>query len=154
MSDTGPEGYEPTGEDLGSPHGNGGREETEARAPEAPVDAVPAEIGDAEHQMAAEGPAPEPADAPLETPANGDSRLHLSLVAPDADGLLQDLRALVARHPGEVPIIFHLATESDGEVEIESPVTVSPSPQLLEELSHLLGAGRVRLATPAEAGSP
>jgi DNA polymerase-3 subunit alpha len=85
----------------------------------------------------------------LGTPTSGGERsVHIDLAGAGEGVSLEELRALLVRHPGESPVYFHVREgEGPGNTRIRATrLLVAPSEDLLRELRGRLGESAVRLA--------
>jgi len=74
--------------------------------------------------------------------------VHIRLRGPQiAEGLLEDLRGIVAGHPGEAPVYVDLVTERGSQVVVRAAdkLKIRPDDDCLGDLDRLLGAGHVAL---------
>ncbi len=75
----------------------------------------------------------------------------------DGDGEIDRLRAILAEHPGTIPVFFEVALADGHKVVLQAPdaLKVSPSDALLADITEALGEGRVRfVGRPVERAAP
>ncbi|HEU4335171.1 MAG TPA: DNA polymerase III subunit alpha [Candidatus Eisenbacteria bacterium] len=79
--------------------------------------------------------------------------LHLDIEPGSSDQALDQVRALLVRHPGESPVYFTVRDASGPAATVRSRrLLVDPCDELLGALRARLGADRVRLAAPQDEG--
>jgi DNA polymerase-3 subunit alpha len=88
--------------------------------------------------------------------AGGERSVHIDLAGTGEGVSLEELRALLVRHPGESPVYFHVREgEGPGGTRIRAKrLLVRPSEELLRELRGRLGEDAVRLANGGREAVP
>lgn len=79
--------------------------------------------------------------------ANNARKVRIELVSVGADQhLLEEIRRVLQKHPGQCPVLFHLQFPEKGEVTIEAEgFPVSPCAELVKEVEEAVGQGVVHL---------